>query len=177
MRLFHFSDDPGISCFEPRPVLVPSLRPVGREWLNGPLVWAIDEPHSMMYLFPRDCPRILIWPLAHTTAEDRFRWMGDTSARAVAYIEAGWFERLQSEMVYRYEMPGATFESLEDAGMYVSRTAVRPLGCEALISLDTCLAAADVELRVLEDLASLRSAWNSTLHVSGIRLRNATNWA
>ena len=43
MRLFHFSDDPDISEFVPRPVLIPSQRPAGREWLNGPLVWAIEE--------------------------------------------------------------------------------------------------------------------------------------
>ncbi|HMG50328.1 MAG TPA: hypothetical protein VK597_07005, partial [Inquilinus sp.] len=62
MRLFHFSDDPAIERFEPRPVRVPSARPAGREWLNGPLVWAIDDAHQMLYLFPRDCPRILAWP-------------------------------------------------------------------------------------------------------------------
>ena len=66
MRLFHFSDDPAIARFEPRAVLVPSPRAPGREWLNGPLVWAIDEPHQPMYLFPRDCPRILLWPRPET---------------------------------------------------------------------------------------------------------------
>jgi NADPH:quinone reductase-like Zn-dependent oxidoreductase len=43
MRLFHFSDDAGIECFVPRPVAVPSQRAAGMDWLNGPLVWAIDE--------------------------------------------------------------------------------------------------------------------------------------
>jgi len=40
------SDDPAIGYFEPRPVRIPSTRPEGREWLNGPLVWAIDEWHQ-----------------------------------------------------------------------------------------------------------------------------------
>ena len=57
-RLYHFSDDPSITRFVPRPVLVPATRPPGSDWLNGPLVWAIDEWHQPMYLFPRDCPRI-----------------------------------------------------------------------------------------------------------------------
>jgi hypothetical protein len=39
MRLFHFSDDPSINLFTPRPVRVPSSRRPGMEWLNGPLVW------------------------------------------------------------------------------------------------------------------------------------------
>jgi hypothetical protein len=42
MRLFHFSDDPAIAIFTPRPVRVPAQRAPGREWLNGTLVWAID---------------------------------------------------------------------------------------------------------------------------------------
>ena len=75
VRLFHFSDDPGITVFEPRPVLKPSARPEGRDWLNGPLVWAIDEPHQPMYLFPRDCPRILLWPRETSSA-------GDTDTRS-----------------------------------------------------------------------------------------------
>lgn len=60
MRLFHFSDDAAIGTFTPRSVLVPSQRAPGMEWLNGPLVWAIEEPLDFMYLFPRDCPRILM---------------------------------------------------------------------------------------------------------------------
>ncbi len=60
MRLFHFSDDPAIALFVPRPVAVPLARSAGREWLNGPLVWATDELHAILYLFPRDCPRVLV---------------------------------------------------------------------------------------------------------------------
>lgn len=82
MRLFHFSDDPDIAVFEPRPVLIPSVRPIGREWLNGPLVWAIDGDHDFMYLFPRDCPRILIWATAETTEAERRHWLGDWRAAA-----------------------------------------------------------------------------------------------
>ncbi|MDF2901263.1 MAG: hypothetical protein K0Q62_1322, partial [Phenylobacterium sp.] len=94
MRLFHFSDDPAIERFEPRPVLVPSARAPGREWLNGPLVWAIDEPHQPMYLFPRDCPRILLWPRPDTTAQDLERWWGGSPCRIIAHVEAAWLERL-----------------------------------------------------------------------------------
>ena len=51
MQLFHFSDAGGIKVFTPRPVPVASPRAEGREWLNGPLVWAIDDWHAPMYLF------------------------------------------------------------------------------------------------------------------------------
>lgn len=77
MRLFHFSEAPDITRFTPRPVTVPSERPPGRDWLNGPLVWAIDEARAFLYLFPRACPRIVIWSTADTSPEDRRQWLGE----------------------------------------------------------------------------------------------------
>ncbi|AGS22643.1 hypothetical protein REMIM1_CH02882 [Rhizobium etli bv. mimosae str. Mim1] len=125
MRLFHFSDDPDIAVFEPRPVLIPSVRPIGREWLNGPLVWAIDGDHDFMYLFPRDCPRILIWATAETTEAERRHWLGDW--RAAAFIERHWLERLAAETIHRYEMPPEEFEDTSDVGMWVARRSVVPM--------------------------------------------------
>jgi len=176
VRLFHFSDDPAIPLFVPRPVRVPPARPAGREWLNGPLVWATDELHAILYLFPRDCPRVLVWPTPRTTAEDHAMWMGPTQARAVAYVEAAWMERLRDATIHRYDLPPEVFEDVQDTGMWVSRAAVRPLQVEALGALDARLSAAGVEVRALGQLALLRPVWSSTLHASGIRLRNAAGW-
>lgn len=176
MQLFHFSEEPGIEIFHPRPVLIPSKRKEGRDWLNGPLVWAIDETHAMLYLFPRDCPRIVVWPTRRSTEQDRLVWMGETPARAVAYVEHAWRERLQTAVLYRYAMPEETFEDIADVGMWVSRTAVRPSGMEELTAPDERLAESGVEVRWLDDLTPLRPLWSSTLHVSGLRLRNAANW-
>jgi hypothetical protein len=119
MRLFHFSDVPDIGIFTPRAVRISAERPKGREWLNGPLVWAIDEFHQAMYLFPRECPRILYWPTPETTPEDLKRFWGERSCRAMAYIEQGWLHRLRSGKLHRYEFPDADFEDLCDAGMWV----------------------------------------------------------
>jgi hypothetical protein len=176
VKLLHFSDDPAITMFEPRPVRVPPTRSPGREWLNGPLVWATDEPHAILYLFPRGCPRVVVWPTPHTTAEDRATWMGPTPARAVAYVEAAWMGCLRSATVHRYALPPASFEDTGDTGMWVSRVAVRPMSVEALDALDARLSAAGVELRALKRLAPLKPLWSSTLHASGIRLRNVVGW-
>lgn len=176
MRLFHFSDDPAVPCFEPRPVRVPVDRPRGQDWLNGPLVWAIDEAHSFLYLFPRECPRVLLWPTPATTAADRERWLGNTTARAVAYIEHAWTERVAAGSINRYELPADTFEDVRDVGMWVSRTAVTPTRIERLTDLPAHLASQNVELRTIDRLTPLKNAWASTLHVSGIRLRNAVDW-
>ncbi|WP_416064183.1 DUF6886 family protein [Rhizobium sp. ZK1] len=170
MRLFHFSNDPAITIFEPRPVRIASERPPGREWLNGPLVWAIDDVNDFMYLFPRDCPRILIWAKPETSEEDRQllgRWRG------AAYIERGWLARLEAGCIHRYEMPTESFEDLQDAGMWVSRKAVVPLALTAISRLDCEFALRGIELRVVDSLMPLKALRDTTLHVSAIRLRNA----
>jgi Family of unknown function (DUF6886) len=166
--IYHFSEEPGIVLFEPR---TPAHRP---EVL--PLVWAIDEWHAPMYLFPRDCPRILFWPRADTTPADRERFWGDRDARMVACVEWAWLDRIRGAHLYRYRFDAAGFEDLDDAGMLVRRDAVRPLAVEPVGDLVAALRAANVELRLMPSLLPLRGMWDTTLHASGIRLRNAAGW-
>lgn len=176
MPLFHFSEDPAIRVFEPRPVRIPVERGPGRNWLNGPLVWAIDGAHSPLYLFPRECPRILVWPTATTEAADRDRWFGERTCRAIAFIEAAWEQPVRAMTIYRYDLPAEGFEAIGEVGMWVSRTVVHPMGRSALDDLPRELAAENIELRIVPRLTPLRSLWQSSLHASGIRLRNAQDW-
>jgi hypothetical protein len=176
MRLFHFSDDPSISVFRPRPLRVAVDRGPDREWLNGPLVWASDEAHRLLYLFPRDCPRIVIWPTPETSKADRERWFGGKTYRAIAYVEGDWLDRVRTTTVYRYLMPPETFEDIDDVGMWVSRSTVTPLGVDRLGDLPTEMEAERVELRSLPRLTPLKIIWQTTLHASGIRTRNAQDW-
>ena len=176
-RLFHFSEEPDIARFVPRPVRVPAERPPGRTWLNGPLVWAIDETCAPMYFFPRDCPRILLWKTPHTTLADLDRWWrGDRGRHMQAHVEAAWLERMRAAKVYRYAFAPDAFEDLGDAGMWVAREAVTPLAVEPVGDLEAALAAADVDLHVMDDLLPLKGVWESGLHASGVRLRNAAGW-
>lgn len=177
MRLFHFSDDPAIAEFTPRPVKIPSERGPGREWLNGPLVWAINEAFQAMYLFPRDCPRIVLFRKPDSTPEDLARWFGDGNVRAVAHIERDWLERVSTTSIHRYEFPAAPFEDIKNAGYFVSRMAVTPLRMETFHDLPGAMSDLGVELRVLDRLTPLRDVWSTSLHASGIRLRNARDWA
>ena len=85
--LFHFSERGDIARFDPRPVAVAAPRKPGHEWLNGPLVWATDDWHEPMSLFPRDCPRVLVWPTANSTAADRALWLDQLAGRMTAYLE------------------------------------------------------------------------------------------
>lgn len=175
-RLFHFSDDPEIARFEPRPVRVPAERAAGMDWLNGPLVWAIEDAQRAMYTFPRDCPRILVWAKPDSLEADIGRWMGPARPAITAFVEWDWFERLKTGLIHRYELPPDSFESLKDAGMWVSRTGVVPLSMQTLTDLPAALAEAGVELRLVESLVPFKDVWTSSLHASGIRLRNARGW-
>ena len=175
-RLFHYSDDPGIERFEPRAVDRGTMRQPGMEWLNGPLVWAIADWHQPMYLFPRNCPRILLWRLPSSTPEDIDRFFGESSARMLAHVEAHRLTELCEATLYRYELPTDNFDDLGDAGMWVSRKPVRPVDMTVVDSLPERLAEANVELRVMASLVPLRDVWSTTLHASGIRLRFARDF-
>lgn len=170
MRLFHFSEEPDIEVFEPR--TMPQ-----RPEVAVPLVWAIQDDHQHIYLFPRDCPRALLWPVDTTTEADRAAWFGRSSARVLAHVEYGWLDRIRATTLYRYELPSISFESLDDAGMWISRETVIPSRVDTIDDLPGALREAGVELRVMERLTPLAGVWDrTTLHWSGIRLRNALDW-
>ncbi len=168
MRLFHYSEDPSIDVFAPR-------IPAHRADVEA-RVWAIDEWHSPMYYFPRQCPRILLWRLPTSTAEDIERFFHHSDARMLAHIETCWVDAMHTTQLYRYELPSATFEDMRDAGMHISAATVAPLSVEPVGDLLEALEAANVELRLLPSLLPLRDVWETSLHASGVRLRNAEGW-
>jgi hypothetical protein len=60
--------------------------------------------------------------------------------------------------------------------MWVSRHAVRPLRKCLITDLPAALELNNVELRPTDDLVPYKDLWTTSLHVSGIRLRNAAGW-
>jgi hypothetical protein len=175
-RLFHFSELGSIDKFRPRPANVPSVRHIGEEWLNGPLVWATDEEHQATYLFPRDCPRILVWQTTSTTEGDKRLWWGERDCSMIAHVEWNWLRRIDEQSLYRYELPPDTFRYIEDGWMWVSEETVTPVRVDRIDDLLSELRKLNVELRVMDSLLPLRLLWSTSLHVSGIRLRNAVGW-
>ncbi len=167
MKLYHFSEEDGITSFEPH-VAKTSAQPEA-------YVWAIDEDHAPMYYMPRDCPRACFWPGVNTTDDDRERWFGGIEARMVIAVESGWLERIRSTTLYRYEMPPASFRLLDgNAGHWVSEQRLEPVSVEPVGDLLEALAAANVELRVTPRLMRLwQRVIDSTLSYSGTRLRHA----
>jgi len=168
--LYHFSEDPGIAVFRPH---VPGHRPDVE-----PRVWAIDEWHAPMYFFPRQCPRACFWPGERTTASDRERWFTGIAAKMVIAVESGWLDRIRTAVLYRYDLPEATFEAHGDpSGHWSSRAEVTPRSVTPVGDLLDALAAAGVELRITPRLYEMWMAViASTLDYSGTRLSNARGW-
>ncbi len=171
-RLFHVSETAGIGRFDPRQ----NYR------VPGAMVWAIDAPHLVNFLVPRDCPRITFGRSAATSQADAERFLGHGPAplRVVAF-EAAWLSRVRETALHIYEMPTETFEpELPEAGYWISRASVTPLGCEVVVDALAALAQAGAEVRVLQDFWPLCDAVAgsslefSIIHKDGAQPREPT---
>ncbi len=157
-QLWHFSEDPSLGRFVPR---------------DGK-VWAIDERHSWLYWFPRDCPRACFWAVEQTADDDVESWLDGDRDRRVAAIETSWLERLRSVRLYAYRMPPGPFDIVEDGRFYIASTPVEAIERVELGDLLARHAEAGNELRITPSLYPLwDKVISTTLDFSGIRLRNA----
>ena len=167
--LWHFSEDPALGRFEPRPAASAPGQP--------PLVWAVDTRHSPLFWFPRDCPRGCVWPMSTTTADDRERFFGPGGASRVHVIEGGWLDRVRDCRLYAYRLPAESFSPHETVGGYW--VTGRTVTAADRVTVDDLLgrhAAAGIELRVAPSVWPFwRRVAASTVEFSGCRLRNAAD--
>jgi hypothetical protein len=165
--LYHFSEEDNIEIFQPRKHPSFPDRP--------PMVWAIDEERSPLYLLPRDCPRIGFWATPETSDDDREKYLHTTSAYKIIAIENGWLDRLQNTKLYRYSFAPDHFTMMDEgAGYFVSYETERSLEIEPVGSLLGAMVQKGVELRIMPSLQPLAEQLpKTTLHYSMIRMRNA----
>jgi hypothetical protein len=167
--LWHFSEEPSLGRFEPRPA---AAEPGGPR-----LVWAVDTRHAPMFWFPRDCPRGCVWPVSTTTADDRERFFGQSGADRVHVIESAWLERMRACRLYAYRLPADAFSPHETVGGYW--TSREPVEAVERVTFDDLLgrhAGAGIELRVIPSIWPFwRRVVTSTVEFSGSRLRNAAD--
>jgi hypothetical protein len=162
--LWHFSEDPSLGRFLPRPAPLAAR----------PLVWAVDTRHAPMFWFPRDCPRGCVWPVSATTAEDRERFFGQSAASRVHVMEAGWLGRMRECRLYAYRLPTEAFRPHQVGGYWVADTPVDALDRVVLDDLVGRHADAGIELRITPSVWPFwRRVTTSTVNFSGSRLRNA----
>lgn len=169
-RLYHVSDRPGITLFEPRPTY--PGHPLN---LPRPVVWAVGERLLHNFLLPRDCPRVTFYARPDSGPADVEKLMGITAARYVVAIESGWLEAVRQTALHLYELSPYGFDLVDEgAAYYVSEAAVSPLRVHRIDDLLGELARRDVELRLTPSLWPLRDAvLASSLQFSFIRMRNA----
>lgn len=181
--LWHVSEEPDLTVFEPRPATRIGLEkrpdgaivPTPTGDTDELLVWAVDTRHLPLYWFPRDCPRGCFWARPETSDADVARSLGGDRMRRVHAIETSWLDRLHSARVYAYRMPEASFRPHRTVGGYwMSENSVEAIERVELSDLVDLHTEARIELRVLDDIWPLWDAVvASTLEFSGIRLRNA----
>ncbi|WP_312698825.1 DUF6886 family protein [Sedimentibacter sp.] len=104
LRLFHVSEEPNISVFEPR---VPSREDLDK---TKKYVWAITEKCLPNFLTPRDCPRIAYHIGAKTTKEDVENFFSPDLNHCLI-VESAWFREILNTTLYIYEFDTTNFLS------------------------------------------------------------------
>ncbi len=163
--LHHFSEDGSISRFVPH---VPKTNPG-----HTPAVWAIDSTHAPLYWFPRNCPRVAVWP-GDEAEQERFGVvLGSTSSRVHA-IEFSWLERMTSVDLFQYDFAIEGFEPWPEAsGQWVAEHDVEPVSVTSVGDLFKLHKDAGIELRLVSDLGGFadlvkKSSWEFSV----VRLAN-----
>jgi hypothetical protein len=168
-RLFHISEQPGISIFTPRP------SPSHFNNITGDVVFAISDQLLHNYLLPRDCPRVTFYAGANTTDADKQRFMVNTTAGHIIVVESGWYQQIKEITLYCYEFLPDDFMLIDEcAGYYISYKPVVPVVITVINDIMAALLNRDIELRFMPSLTEIADAVrNSSLQFSLIRMRNA----
>jgi hypothetical protein len=166
--LWHYSEDPDLGTFRPRPSTTGADEP--------PYVWAVDARHAPMFWFPRDCPRLCIWPVSTTSDDDRETFFGQAGTERVHVTESGWLDRLRACRIYAYRLPTEPFEPHGVGGYWVTEQVVAATERVPVGDLLTRHAEAGIELRITPSLWPIVDRIvASTVEFSGSRLRNAAS--
>lgn len=162
--LFHYSEDPGVARFVPH---VPRTNPD-----VAAAVWAIDQAHAPLYWFPRDCPRVTVWA-NDPRQRRRLREVFDTEHSRVQVAPTSWTDAIVTCRLYEYRFDGSDFNPWPDAeGQWISRRIVVPLDVAPVGDLLERHREANVDLRFVADLSTMREiALQSGLPFSIVRYR------
>ncbi|SEO64021.1 hypothetical protein SAMN05192574_11086 [Mucilaginibacter gossypiicola] len=168
-RLFHISEQPGISIFTPRP------SPSNFDNITGDVVFAISDQLLHNYLLPRDCPRVTFYAGTNTIDANKQKFMGNTTASHIVAVESGWYQKIKETTLYCYEFLPDDFMLIDEcAGYYVSYKPALPIAVTVIGDIMAALLNRDIELRFMPSLTDIADAVrNSSLRFSLIRMRNA----
>jgi hypothetical protein len=169
MRLFHVSENPDITHFDP---IVPSRQDLDQ---SIGLIWALCERTLPNFLVPRDCPRVTYHVHKGTTPEDIDAYLSSPSSRHCVAIEHRWVPRLGSTTLTLYEFDPTNFVLQDEAaGYYVSTKTEYPIARHTITNLFQALEEHDIEVRILPEILSLRDRIiHTSFHWSMCRMKHA----
>lgn len=145
----------------------------------------IDEWHSPLYFFPRDCPRIALWPVETTSPPDRAHFKQLTKGRMKLFIERPYEREWREGRLWVYEFGDLQrFEDTGDIGVWVSRESQVPDRVRLLADMPGAAEAAGIEVAVVDSLVETasqifdfeRREFTTSLHVSFIRMSAYPAW-
>ena len=168
LRLFHVSEEPNISVFEP---CVPSREDLDKA---KKYVWAITEKCLPNFLTPRDCPRIAYHIGEKTTKEDVENFLSPGLNHCLI-VESAWFHQILNTTLYIYEFDTTNFYLQDEiAGYYVSEQTEKPINITRIDDIFYELFKRNIEVRILPNLWSMADqVVPSSLNFSLCRMRNA----
>jgi len=149
-----------------------------------PLVYAISESESPLYLFPRDCPRIATWVASETSESDREQFFVNGTARIKSFIDRAFESQWRTGQIYRYTFDAAGFEDCRGYGDWISRTVQHPIHVELIDNLPAAAEMQGMSIDVVDSLVALghrlydfsAMRWTTTLHVSMVRMGLLPGW-
>ncbi len=176
MKLYHFSGRGDIDVFVPRAPL--------RHPHAEPLVYAISEQESPLYLFPRDCPRIATWVTEETSEGEREQFYAEGAARIKSFIDRSCETAWRTGGIYRYAFSSDGFEDCQGYGDWISRTVQYPVDVELIGDLPHAGEEHGMSVEIVDSLVSLGQRlydfttmkWTTTLHVSMVRMGLLPGW-
>ena len=97
MKLYHVSEEPGITEFHPRP------SPQKYEGIKGDLVFAVSDEMLHNYLLPRECPRVTFYAKADSKQIDIETFIRNSKKKYIVNIEESWLGKIKRTDLYLYE--------------------------------------------------------------------------
>ena len=169
-HLFHISEEPRITQFDPRPSRS------SHHQIREHVVWAVAEAKLYNYLVPRNCPRISFFARDSTREEDVERFLDGERAKKVLAVESCWLDRIVTTALVRYEFaPDHFYLFDEPAGYYLSQHTEIPISVQTISDPLRQLLSEGVEVRLTPSLWELRERiLKSSLGFSFVRMNRAT---
>lgn len=147
LRLFHVSDNFGITTFVPRPVNATAWGDLSDS------VWSVDQHKLQNYLLPRDCPRVCWSVNPELNIEDKALMQEYGNPRTVIFVQNDYLDEVVNTELMIYEFDNEAFYLIdESAGYYVSHREEKPLGARIVNDLVNELALMHTKLVFVENL-------------------------